>query len=46
MDAGRAEEFGPPHEILQLPAGIFREMVESTGEFLLTQYLENVYLIN
>ncbi|XP_063700314.1 ATP-binding cassette sub-family C member 4-like [Culicoides brevitarsis] len=31
MDAGRAEEFGPPHEILQLPAGIFREMVESTG---------------
>lgn len=33
MDAGRAEEFGPPHEVLQLPAGIFREMVESTGKF-------------
>lgn len=46
MDAGRAEEFGPPHEILQLPAGIFREMVESTGEFLITQYHENVYLIH
>lgn len=31
MDAGEAIEYGPPHEILQLPAGVFREMVEATG---------------
>uniref|UniRef100_A0A336LQQ2 CSON001219 protein n=1 Tax=Culicoides sonorensis TaxID=179676 RepID=A0A336LQQ2_CULSO len=32
MDAGRVEEFGPPYEILQLPAGIFREMINATGQ--------------
>lgn len=31
MDAGEAIEYGPPHQILQLPAGIFREMVQATG---------------
>lgn len=31
MDAGEAIEFGHPHEILQLPAGIFKGMVDATG---------------
>uniref|UniRef100_A0A2M3ZKJ0 Putative abc transporter n=1 Tax=Anopheles braziliensis TaxID=58242 RepID=A0A2M3ZKJ0_9DIPT len=31
MDAGQAVEFGTPHELLQLPLGIFRDMVEATG---------------
>lgn len=31
MDAGRAEEFGPPHELLQLPMGLLLNMVNATG---------------
>lgn len=32
MDAGEAVEFGTPYEVLQLPAGIFKEMVNATGQ--------------
>lgn len=31
MDAGQAVEFGTPHELLQLPLGIFHDMVQATG---------------
>uniref|UniRef100_A0A182IVJ8 Uncharacterized protein n=1 Tax=Anopheles atroparvus TaxID=41427 RepID=A0A182IVJ8_ANOAO len=31
MDAGRAVEFGTPYELLQLPMGIFSDMVAATG---------------
>ncbi|XP_052868167.1 ATP-binding cassette sub-family C member 4-like [Anopheles cruzii] len=31
MDAGQAVEFGTPYELLQLPIGIFRDMVQATG---------------
>ncbi|XP_058061172.1 ATP-binding cassette sub-family C member 4-like [Anopheles bellator] len=31
MDAGQAVEFGTPYELLQLPIGIFRDMVLATG---------------
>ena len=31
MDAGQAVELGTPHELLQLPISIFRDMVLATG---------------
>lgn len=31
MSVGRAEEFATPHELLQKPTGIFKEMVLATG---------------
>ncbi|KAK1144108.1 hypothetical protein N8T08_005770 [Aspergillus melleus] len=32
MDAGRAVEFGTPKELMQIKAGVFRNLVESSGE--------------
>ncbi|XP_058446019.1 ATP-binding cassette sub-family C member 4-like [Malaya genurostris] len=31
MDAGEAIEFGLPHDLLQMPVGVFKEMVLATG---------------
>ncbi|XP_062560530.1 ATP-binding cassette sub-family C member 4-like [Armigeres subalbatus] len=31
MDAGESVEFGTPHDLLQMPVGIFKEMVLATG---------------
>uniref|UniRef100_A0A0P6IW43 Putative abc transporter c family member n=1 Tax=Aedes aegypti TaxID=7159 RepID=A0A0P6IW43_AEDAE len=31
MDAGESVEFGTPHELLQMPVGVFKEMVLATG---------------
>merc|ERR1719253_1449943 len=31
MDAGRAVEFGPPAELLDIKGGIFAELVDATG---------------
>ncbi|KAE8154320.1 P-loop containing nucleoside triphosphate hydrolase protein [Aspergillus avenaceus] len=32
MDAGKAVEFGPPSELLQIQGGAFRNLVENSGE--------------
>lgn len=31
MDAGESVEFGTPHDLLQMPVGVFKEMVLATG---------------
>lgn len=31
MDAGRAVEFGEPHDLLSIPNGYFRKLVDKTG---------------
>ncbi|KAE8355925.1 hypothetical protein BDV28DRAFT_145724 [Aspergillus coremiiformis] len=32
MDAGKAVEFGPPQELLEIEGGVFRNLVENSGE--------------
>jgi ABC-type proline/glycine betaine transport system ATPase subunit len=31
MDAGRAVEFASPNELLNIPGGVFSELVDATG---------------
>lgn len=31
MNAGRLEEYGTPYDLLQLPLGLFKDMVKATG---------------
>lgn len=37
MDAGRAVEFGPPRELLAIEGGVFRNLVEYSGERALVE---------
>ncbi|KAG2416315.1 hypothetical protein HFD88_007530 [Aspergillus terreus] len=32
MDAGRAVEFGTPQDLMRIPGGVFRNLVENSGE--------------
>lgn len=32
MDAGRAVEFGPPRELMGIEGGVFKSLVEESGE--------------
>ncbi|KAB8256824.1 P-loop containing nucleoside triphosphate hydrolase protein [Aspergillus pseudonomiae] len=32
MDAGKAVEFGPPRELLEIEGGVFRNLVQNSGE--------------
>jgi ABC-type multidrug transport system fused ATPase/permease subunit len=32
MDAGKAVEFGPPRELMEIEGGVFRSLVEESGE--------------
>ncbi|KMU86758.1 canalicular multispecific organic anion transporter 1 [Coccidioides immitis H538.4] len=41
MDAGKAVEFGPPRELMEIQGGVFRSLVEESGE---REALEKVIL--
>lgn len=49
MDAGRAVEFAPPHELLRNPSSYFAKMVAQTGQSMeakLKQIAKDAYEVN